>query len=335
MIVFLSESDVQAAISMPETMAIVESAFRDLALGQATLLPRVSEKMPGTAGIFRILAATLPAQKMFGLKTLTGFPGRRLENEVYFAILLFELGSGALRAVVSANYLTGLRTGAASGVAAKHLGREDARSLGIVGTGVQAWFQAEAILAVRPVRTIKVFSRDSSKSDAFVSRLQESFDMDARTVGSAEAAVRGSDLVITATTASAPVIRGEWLAPGTHVSAIGANTRSKSELDADCFRRARVVADSREQVLDESGDLREAVESGRVSPDVVYAELGELAAGLKQGRTSPEEITIFKSVGVALQDVAVAASLFEMARSRGLGTQLDPYAASRHLVEAP
>jgi alanine dehydrogenase len=113
MIVFLSESDVQAAITMPETLTIVEAAFRDHALGQATILPRVRETLPGTAGMFRIVSATLPTQKMFGLKTLTGSPGKRLEDEVYFAILLFEMRSGALRAVISANYLTGLRTGAA------------------------------------------------------------------------------------------------------------------------------------------------------------------------------------------------------------------------------
>ena len=117
-------------------------------------------------------------------------------------------------------------------------------------------------------------------------------------------------------------------------SGIGANTRTKRELDATCFERARVVADSREQVLHESGDLRDAVETGRVTSDVVYAELGELAAGLKQGRSSIEEITIFKSVGVALQDVAVAAFLFEVVQRSGIGTQLDPYALGRHLVGA-
>jgi alanine dehydrogenase len=252
MIVFLSESDVQAAITMPETLTIVEAAFRDHALGQATILPRVSQTLPGTAGMFRILSATLPTRKMFGLKTLTGFPGRRLEDEVYFAILLFEMGSGALRAVISANYLTGLRTGAASGVAAKYLAREDASSLGIVGAGVQAWFQAEALCAVRPIDTVKIFSRNKNRAKDLALRLCQSFPVDAVAVESAQDAVQGSDLVIAATTASTPVIQGDWLEPGTHVSAIGANTRTKRELDASCFERARVVADSREEVLHES-----------------------------------------------------------------------------------
>jgi alanine dehydrogenase len=291
MIVFLSESDVQAAITMPEALAIVEAAFRDHALGRATILPRVSQTLPGTAGMFRILAATLPTQKMFGLKTLTGFPGKRLEDEIYFAILLFEMEGGALRAMISANYLTGLRTGAASGVAAKYLARNDASSLGIVGAGMQAWFQAEALCAVRPIDTVKIFSRDKSHAEEFATRLRKSLTVNAVAVNSAQDAVRGSDLIVAATTASAPLIQGNWLEPGTHVSGIGANTRTKRELDATCFERARVVADSREQVLHESGDLRDAVEMGRVTSDVVYAELGELAAGLKQGRSSIEEIT--------------------------------------------
>jgi ornithine cyclodeaminase len=333
MVVFLSEGDVQAAITMSEAQTIVEGAFRDYALGKATLLPRVSQTLPGTAGMFRILAATLPSMNMFGLKTLTGFPGRRLENEVYFAILLFEMGSGALRAVVSANYLTGLRTGAASGVAAKHLALDDASSLGIVGAGAQAWFQVEALCAVRPIQTVKIFSRDADKAGQFAARVRQRFEVDAHVVGTAEEAVRGSALVVTATTASAPVVKGAWLADGTHVSGIGANTRTKRELDAECFTRARIFADSRAQVLEESGDLRDAVESRDVTADSVSAELGELVAGSKTGRSTPKEITIFKSVGVALQDIAVAAFLFENAKRKGLGTELDPYAASRCSAE--
>jgi ornithine cyclodeaminase/alanine dehydrogenase-like protein (mu-crystallin family) len=279
MIVFLSESDVQAAITMSEAVTIVEGAFRDYALGQATLLPRVSQTLPGNAGMFRILAATLPSQRMFGLKTLTGFPGRRLENEVYFAILLFEMGSGALLAVISSNYLTGLRTGAASGVAAKYLARENANSLGVIGSGIQAWFQVEALCTVRTIRRVKIFSRDSARAEALARRVREKLGIDACAVSDAHEAVRGSALVVTATTASSPVIKGEWLDEGTHVSGIGANTRTKRELDGTCFQRARVVADSREQAIEESGDLRDAIESGDVTTDQVYAELGELAAG--------------------------------------------------------
>lgn len=333
MIIFLSESDVRTAITMPETLAIVEAAFGDYALGQATLLPRMSQTLPGTAGVFRILGATLPRQAMFGLKTLTGYPGRRLDNEIYFAILLFDMESGALRAVISANYLTGLRTGAASGVAAKYLARTDANSLGIVGAGVQAWYQAEALCAVRDIRTAKVFSRNKSKAEAFALRLQTSLSVDAVAVDSAEEAARHSDLVIAATSSSEPILHGAWLKPGTHVSAIGANARTKRELDPMCFAGARVVADSREQALDECGDLRDAIESGRVTPEIVYAELGELAAGLKPGRSSRDEITIFKSVGVALQDIAVAAALFKITKRCPVGTLLDPFALGVPLAE--
>jgi ornithine cyclodeaminase len=198
---------------------------------------------------------------------------------------------------------------------------------------VQAWYQAEALCAVRDIRTAKVFSRNKSKAAAFALRLQTMLSVDAVAVDSAEEAVRDSDLVIAATSSSEPIIQGAWLKPGTHVSGIGANTRTKKELDPTCFEHARVVADSREQVIAECGDLREAIEGGIVKADVVYAELGELAAGLKEGRASAEEITIFKSVGVGLQDIAVAAALFEIAKRCRLGTPLDPFALSVPLAE--
>jgi alanine dehydrogenase len=335
MAVFLSESDVQAAIKMPEALAAIEAGFRDYAQGRATLLPRISHLLPGGGGVFRILAATLPQKKMFGLKTLTGIPGKRLMNEIYFAILLFETGSGALRTVVSANYLTGLRTGAASGLAAKYLAREDASTLGVIGSGVQAWYQAEALAHVREIRSARVFSRDIRNAEALALRLRETFSIDALAVESAEEAVRGSSLVVAATTAASPVIEGAWLDPGTHVSSIGANSRTKRELDAACFARGRIVADSREQVLDECGDLRDAIAAGAVGPEAVSAELGELAAGLKPGRTSPDEITIFKSVGVALQDIAVAVSVFEASQRCGLGTEVGSDAAILHLGVSP
>src|SRR5258708_27831609 len=160
------------------------------------------------------------------------------------------------------------------------------------------------------MKRVKMLWRDNSKSEAFACRVREKLGIDACAVSDAREAVRGTALVVTATTASAPVVEGEWLDESTHVSGIGANTRTKRELDAACFKRARVVADSREQAIEESGDLRDAIESGAVTADRRYAELGELAAGSKQGRSSSKEITIFKSVVVALQDIAVAVSLF-------------------------
>ena len=335
MVVFLSEKDVQAALTMPRTIDLLEKAFSEHARAESVVLPRISQMLPGNAGMFRILAAMLPSQEVFGLKTLTGFPGRRLQDEIYFAILLFGMESGALRAVVSANYLTGLRTGAASGVAARYLARQDSHTLGIVGAGVQAWFQVEALSAVRDLHNVKIFSRNRPKAEAFASRLRDELSLEAIVSTDAEEVVRGSDLVVAATTASEAVIDGRWLEAGTHVSGIGANTRTKRELNGRCFARARVVADSREQALEESGDLRSAVEEGMVTKDVVYAELGELTAGLKQGRKSSEEITIFKSVGLAIQDITIAAEVLSIARHRGLGIALDPGVLSQSFVGIP
>jgi alanine dehydrogenase len=162
--------------------------------------------------------------------------------------------------------------------------------------------------------------------------LRKSYAIDAVAVESAEKAVRESSMVIAATTAATPIIDGSWLEPGTHVSGIGANTRTKRELNPTCFVGARIVADSREQVLDECGHLRDSVGSGMITSEVVYAELGELAAGLKPGRSHLDEITIFKSFGVALQDIAVAAFLLEIAQRRGLGTELRSHPARHEFV---
>ena len=237
-----------------------------------------------------------------------------------------------MRTLISANHLTGLRTGAAGGVAARYLALPEAALLGVVGTGVQAWFQVEALCAVRAVRTAKVFSRDPAKSAAFAKRLQTELGVRSWAVARAEEAVRGSDLLAVATTATEPVVHGDWLEPGVHISAVGANTRTKQELDVGCFERGFVVADAREQVLEECGDVRHAIESGSVGPEMIAAEIGDLVTGRCPGRTSPEQITIFKSVGVALQDVAVAAELLQRAETQRFGTWLDPFSAKSELV---
>ena len=332
MVLFLSESDVEAAIGMAETIDAVEAVFRAEAKGETLELPRVSQSLPGTAGAFRMLSAALPKEMRFGIKTLTGFPGKRLPAETYFTVLLFDMESGALRAVISANHLTGLRTGAASGVAAKYMALPEAESLGVIGSGTQAWYQVEALCAVRPVKRVSIFSRDHDRATRFAADVEQRLQVDARVADSVREAVSDADMVITATTSATPLLQREWLRSGVHISAVGANTKNKSELAASCFAEATIVADSPQQVLEDSGDVVAAVSSGLVSSQCIAASLGEVAAQMKSGRTSVEEITIFKSVGVAIQDVAVASMLFRNAQQLGIGTRLDPFALSTSLV---
>lgn len=322
MVLVLSESDVCQAITMADGVRLLEQSMIQHAAGETMLLPRVSLDLPNGGGAFRVMSAAMPMLHSFGLKTLTGYPGKRLKGETYFVLLLFSTETGALRAVIAAEYLTGLRTGAATGVAAKYLAREEASVLGIFGAGAQAKYQVAALKAVRPINEVKVFARDRERAKDFAAEVTKELGLSAHVAATRRDTIAGSDLVVTATTAREPVFQGEWLEPGTHVSGIGANTPAKRELDKDTFLRSKLVVDFKKQALAEAGDLKEALETGAINPDQVYAELGEIINGKKQGRTSDQEVTIFKSVGIAIQDIATAAFVYEQAKIKGLGTRV-------------
>ena len=194
MVLVLSESDVSSVLNMSQGVQIVEQAFADYAANQTILLPRVSQALPGNGGAFRVMAAVLPRSSWFGLKTLTGYPGRRVEGETYFALLLFEMKTGALRAVMAANHLTGIRTGAATGVATKYLARKNASVLGVFGAGVQARHQVAAILEVRKITLVKVFDVNRSKATEFADWVTAEHSCAAIVSTSSKETVVGSDV---------------------------------------------------------------------------------------------------------------------------------------------
>ncbi|MBI2833345.1 MAG: ornithine cyclodeaminase family protein [Acidobacteria bacterium] len=320
MVLVLSEFDVASVLGMSDGVRLIEDVFRQHAAGETILVPRLSMNIPGSGGAFRAMAAVLPRAGVFGVKTLTGYPGRRAHGETYFALLLFDASDGALRAVIAANHITGIRTGASTGVAARYLARDDASVIGIFGGGVQARHQVAALAEVRRITLVKVFDVDAGKALDFAGWIERELNVAARPGASARETVAGSDLVVTATTSSAPVFSGEWLEEGTHVSGVGSNTPAKRELDGETFRRSKVVVDFKDQVLEEAGDLRAAIEGGAFAADAVHAQLGEIVAGRKQGRQTAAEITLFKSVGVAIEDVATAAFVYTRAMASALGT---------------
>jgi len=322
MVLVLSERDVSSILTMADGIRLVEDAFREYASGEVIQAPRLNLVLPGTAGACRAMTAALSSSRTFGLKTLTGYPGRRAPDETYFTILLFDSRDGALRAVMAGNHITGIRTGAASGVAAKYLARADASIVGLFGAGVQARQQVSAMAAVRPLKAVRVYDLDAAKAVAFARGFEEDFGIASHPVADPRDVVSGSDLVITATTANQPVFNGEWLEPGTHTSGIGANAPAKRELDDATFRRSKVVVDFRQQVLDEAGDLQAAIKSGAISADRIHAEMGDIVVGRVPGRVDAREITLFKSVGVALEDVATASFVYEQALARGVGTKM-------------
>jgi alanine dehydrogenase len=316
----LSETDIAGIISMRDGIRVVEEtlACHYLCGGQA--LPRTTAETPGGSGALRVMSAIVPEMGFFGLKTLTGNPGRRIAGETYFSILLFSCDSGALRAVVAGSRLTGIRTGAATGVAAKFLSRSDSRVLGVIGSGVQARYQVAALKEVRPLTEIRVFDTVSSKAKTFAREIELDFEVAAHAVGSAEEAVRGCDLVVTVTRSSTPVLDGRWLRRGTHLSGVGADAPHKRELDAISFQRSKIVVDSKEQALQDAGDLQEALRTGAISID---AELGGVITGNPPTHRADGDITLFKSVGLAVEDVATAAFAYQQAVAAGIGTFIE------------
>ncbi len=317
----LRESQVDSLLDMSEGLRIVEESFRQHAQGKVALAPRVALKLSGKAGAFRVMAASLPEMSTFGLKTLTGIPGRRHRDRIYFAILLFDGATGALTCVLPAGRITSIRTGAAGGVAVKHLARPDCRTIGVFGAGVQARAQIDAIKLVRPIETVKVFDIVEEAAEGFAADLGQQ-GIHVELPATPRETVASSDIVVCATTSKEPLVFGDWLEEGVHVNSIGANSPTKRELDAEAFQKGKVVVDYQEQVLIEAGDLIEAISSGAITEDRIHAELGEVIDGGKAGRESPEEITIFKSVGVPFQDIAVASWVFKAAKEKGLGIQV-------------
>ncbi len=312
---YLTEDEVDRLLLMDDAIHEVEAALRDLDAGKAENRPR--QRVRGDHAILNVMAASWPSRGYFGYKEYTVSRAGAL-----FRFHLFDGDSGEPLALLEANRMGQRRTGAASGVATKFLARRDAAVVGLVGTGWQAESQLEAMCAVRPVTAVRCSSRDLGHRVAFAQRWSKSLGIDVTAVDSGERAIRGADIVIAATTASTPVVQGEWLQTGVHVNAMGANHLDARELDDEALRRSTlIVADSAEQARLESGDLTQAVRDGIMGWDRVH-ELSAVVSGRLPGRESPEDRTLFKSLGIALEDVAVASWLYERAQRERVGKEV-------------
>ena len=315
MALYLSEDDVKQVLTMDMALDGVESAHRDLALGRATDTPRARSRLPQTA--LHILQGALPDQGILGYKAYTS---NRSGNR--FLVHLFDAASGQLRAVVAADYLGMMRTGATSGVAARWLARPDSTIAGVFGAGWQAEGHVRAICATLPLERVKVFSRKADKLQAFCQRLSKQTGIDVVPALSAEDTVRGSDVVGTVTTAAQPLFDAEWLEAGAHINAAGSNALIRQELSEAAVRRCDVIAvDSVPTALAECGDLLPLLEKGRLHERQLL-ELGDVIAGRRAGRESAGQITLFESQGMGIQDLAVAWRVVQAAEARGLGAPL-------------
>ncbi len=317
MALFLSEADVKLLLTLPLALEAVEAAHREHARGRALDTPRQRTRLPQST--LHILQGALPGLNVVGYKAYTSS-----RDGVRFLVHLFDAANGRPLAVMEADYLGMMRTGAVGGVAARWLAREDASVAGLFGAGWQARSQLEALCAVRPIQRCKVYARTAEKVQRFCVEMQAKLGIEVVPAASPRETVEGSDVVVTITTSATPVFDGAWLQPGTHVTAAGSNSLIRREIDETAIKQAALICvDSRAVALKEAGDLLPALEKGRLAEGALV-ELGEVIAGQRPGRSTREQITLFESQGMAIQDIAVAARLLILAQAGGLGSPL-PY----------
>jgi len=320
MALLIDEKCIRQLVTMDDALAAVEEVFRAQGSGEGggvTNVPRV--RVPVKGGIVRITAAVLSYRGYYGVKISSTAVFGRDAGRMF---CLYSEDTGALVAIVQVFAMGAMRTGAASGVATKFLSNDDAAVLGVLGSGRQARTQVEAVCKVRPIREVHVYSRSAERREAFCADLKNVVPGRCLPVDRAEDAVRGADVIVTATTAEQPVVLGRWLKPGVHINAVGANYEHRRELDNDAVVAAKYIcADDIEQARYEATDLAEPAKAGLLEWERVRP-LSEVVSGRVRGRTAREDITLFKSLGVALEDVALAVRAYEKAVARNLGVPL-------------
>jgi len=313
---YLTEQNVRDLLPLSDCIALMQTAFQRLAAGEAINQPRRRLILP-TGSVLHYMAAS--DGQYYGAKIYATNP----RHGANFLFLLYRAADAEPLAILEANNLGQIRTGAASGLATKFLAPADAATLAIIGSGFQARTQLEAMLAVRKISEVRVWSRDPAKRAAFAAETPASIDL--RAVETAEAAVRGAQIVVTATNAKEPVLSSDWIEPGTHINVMGSNQANRREVPAELVRRADLIAvDSIEQARMEAGDLLLALnEQDWTSPRIV--ELKDVIAAGESARKSPDQITLFKSIGLAVEDVIAAASVYERAQAQGIGSPVAPH----------
>jgi ornithine cyclodeaminase len=324
-VLVLNGEEVTRLLPMPECIQVMRDALAALARGEALVPLRTVMRVPGVSGFLGLMPGYISPLKgqdgALGLKAVSVFPGnaQRGIDTHQGAVLLFEADTGRLSALMDGAAITAIRTAAVSGVATDLLARRDASELAILGAGVQARTHIEAIAAVRPLRRVRIWSRNAERAAALASELRPRVKISIEAAVSAEAAVREADIVATVTASPEPILERGWLKEGVHINAVGSSIPTSREIDTATMVAARLFVDRRESALAEAGDLLIAMAEGAVKGDHVQAELGEVIIGKNPGRRSPHDLTLFKSLGLAVEDVASAAYLIRRARETGIG----------------
>ncbi len=317
----LSEREVQRLLDIEELIQALEQAHVQYSTGRAVMPVRLVVPLPEIKGRVTCMPGYLSDDKALGMKVVTYFqdnPKRGLPV-ILATITLYSAETGKLVAAMDGTYITAIRTACASAVATKILANPETPVLGILGAGVQARAHIRALCKVRQIRKINVYSLSGKSAQELKAELEPEVKVEIEPVGSHKEAVEESDLLVTVTTAKEPILRAEWLKPGVHINAVGSHRPGLREIDAATLKRAKVVVDSREAIMAECGDILLAIKEGAITENHIHAEIGEILAGKKVARTSDHEITLYKSVGIAIQDVAAAQLVYQRALDQRAG----------------
>lgn len=324
MVIYISNSEVQSVLDMDEAIKVVENGFKEFFLGRVQMPQRATLNMFKMDGWVGIMPVYMEKTDVLTVKMVSAYPKNfRLGFPTIMGLLIYiDSKTGSPLAIMEAEHLTAVRTGATSGVATKYLAKKTVENVGILGSGKQAKTQLEALCKVREVKLVKVYSPNPQHRNSFAKMASRNLGLEAFPVENPKFAVKNSDIVVTATNSKKPVLSGRWLKKGVHLNAVGAHTPTTRELDNLTIKKSKIVVDSKEATLREAGDLIIPLNKKIISKKKIYAELGEIVLRKKRGRVSEDEITLFKSVGLAFQDAVVAKIVYEKIKKLGLGTEI-------------
>jgi ornithine cyclodeaminase/alanine dehydrogenase len=326
-VLLLSRKDVQSVLTMKDTIEVMKSAFSELSEGTALLPQRIVIPAKEQNGVSLYMPAFLPKTGSMAIKVVTVYKKNPEKYELPTTlgkVLLQDINTGDVICIMDGGFLTAMRTGAVSGCAVGYLAKKNAKIVTLFGAGVQGETQLWAACEARPgLEFCKVFDLRKDIEEEFTKRVRSFSDISIEFVESAEDAVKNADIILTATTSPTPIFKGEWLTPGVHISGIGSHSPNARELDTHTIKHAKVVCDQVSACLVEAGDIMIPIEEGAITQEHLYGELGEIVSGKKQGRESDSEITVFKSVGLAIQDAATAKLVYDKAREQNIGIEVE------------
>ncbi len=321
----LNERDVYALLPMKECIQVMAETLKTLGRGEGVNPLRSALRFPDGSGLLGLMPAYLGSPHSTGVKVVTVMPGNHGTpyDSHQGLVLLFEMAHGCPVALVDASSITAIRTAAASGVATDLLARQEVKKLALLGSGVQAGTHLEAMLAIRDFDEVSVWSRSAERAAEFAERQRARHGIEVKVAESAAAATAGADIVCTVTSASEPVLKGEWIAPGMHINAVGACLPGCRELDTAAVVRARLFVDRRESTLKEAGDFLIPQQEGEIDESHIVGEIGEILLGKVSGRQTEEEVTLFKSLGIGVEDLGAAHYVYKKAEREGRGVEVE------------